>query len=211
MKERPILFSTPMVQALLQGTKTQTRRVVKTAGVEYVAQRIVYCDGKWQGESGRIIKCPYGQIGDLLWVRESFRLTQPYEPETYYFGYKDGFDSTNPASSKYDFAEPDVWKPSIHMPKEAARIWLRITNIRVERLQDISEADAKAEGVALHERGVHYLNYYDQKHSTTQFIYNCRNAYDSFRSLWYVINGKRDEPFAWYKNPWVWVIDFERI
>lgn len=181
MKHIPILFSTDMVQAIIDGRKTQTRRVMKNPEVS-------------------MQNCPYGQPGDVLWVRESFGYTNACE-----LRYK-----ANAEQPKYD--KPHTgWKPSIHMPKTACRIWLQVVSVRAERLHDISEDDAIAEGVKLHEKGVVYLNYQDQKWGLTQFIYNCRTAKESFSSLWKMINGFRDEPYAWLKNPWVWRIEFKRI
>ncbi len=196
MKFHRIRGRTRRVQAIVEGTKTQTRRVVKMP-----PSRFYYENSQWVGESGRIYQCPYGKIGDVLWVRESF-----YKPINESF---DGnyFYAADIAKQGWSFK----WKPSIHMPKSACRIFLRITNIRVERLQDINEQDAKSEGVKLHDRGVHYLNYLDQKGGLTQFIFNCKTAYDSFRSLWKTIHGKIYEPNAWDQNPYVWVIEFERI
>lgn len=139
IKEIPILFSTPMVQAILAGRKTMTRRIIKPqpgTDVSYMANEPLDWIGqwypwKWDTEEGESISkhCPFGQIGDLLWVREAWAncynlLTNPFET---FFLYK--ADGT---------ANVHRWKPSIHMPKAAARIWLEVTNIRVERLQDIS-------------------------------------------------------------------------
>jgi len=234
MNINPILFSTPMVQAILGGNKTQTRR---TKGLEKfnIAPDLFINNNRrldtcrfWDesieqdpnplktefiiessdGYQNRV-QCPYGKEGDIIWVRESFCLTQPYDPETYYFGYKDGWHSDKPASSKYDFSEPDVWKPSIHMPKEACRIFLKITNVRVERLQDISEGDAEKEGINIVDFNC-YENYIVEK----DWHYNAMNQkgfhmiqdpIGSFASLWVKINGEQ----SWNDNPWVWVIEFE--
>lgn len=191
MKERPILMSTPMVQAILSGRKTMTRRVVKNQSdfpsIAFDRFTDFKTDLLGTLEKQFNIKFPYGQIGDRLWVKETFCLTQPFDPETYYFGYKSGVKSysTNPASAKYDYSEPDKWKPSIFMPREASRITLEITNIRVERLQDISEDDAKAEGALW-----------------DPFSYKL-----GFETLWYKINGKE----SWESNPYVWVIEFKQI
>lgn len=147
MKQRPILFSTEMVQAILAGRKTQTRRVVK--GLEslknpYFQSLVQHATGSITFsslESNEVIelKNPYGQVGDVLWVREA------YCPK-YFDGnihcYKADFNQT-----AYEFVSEPKWKPSIHMPKDAARIWLRIKDVRVERLQDLSEDDALAEGI----------------------------------------------------------------
>lgn len=229
MNIKQILFSTPMVQANLDGSKTQTRRVVKPqpneSGISYMKnppldwEQVYKTEWKpWKLETDEgetiALDCPYGQVGDILWVREKFCPTGSNEllhNETRkpFFYAADIIEKDFAYSVMKDYG----WKmkPSIHMPKAACRIFLKITNVRVERLQDISEEDAKAEGVKLHKSGNHYLNYFEDKHRVTQFIYSCKTAKDSFASLWRIINGFRDEPFAWHKNPWVWVIEFERI
>lgn len=217
MKEHPILFSTPMVQAILEGRKTQTRRIMKR--IPRLSDSI-----EWAGnylkekEDFRHSLCPYGQPGDLLWVRETWCVTQPFDPETYHFGYKCGIQpySNKPASEKYNYLSPDKWKPSIHMPKAADRIWLEIEEVKVERLQDITEEDAKAEGVKLHKEGRHYLDYIAEDSNTTQFIYRLLTAKQSFKSLWELVN-ERNKSFierhgiCWIDNPWVWVIKFKVI
>lgn len=201
MKEKPILFSTPMVQAILRDEKTQTRRIIKPQP----EIRIFPCGTRkkyWTSDNPKLLHAKYihqnyGEIGDVIWVRETFAkrefpaIGNPYiykaeQEDGHYFG---------------------PWKPSIFMPKEACRIKLKIIDIRVERIQDISEGDAKSEGVSLHERGKHWLNYIDQSYKMTQFIYNLYSAKESYKSLWTLING-RD---SWNNNPWVWVIEFKRI
>lgn len=207
MKIRPILFSTAMVQALLDGRKTMTRRTKGLEGLEnfYFQSLVHHASGLFTFvENGNYsptkeeIKnaiCPYGQVGDVLWVRETFKKSD-YTPNGY--TYKANAHPQMPKKG---------WKPNIHMPKEACRMWLEITNVRVERLNDITEADAIAEGVLLHERGTHWLNYEAQKHGLTQFIYNLRSAKKSFESLWEVINGKE----SLLSNPWVWVIEYKKV
>lgn len=201
MKESPILFSTPMVQAILADRKTQTRRIMKrqpdARGVR--TTNVMFED--WHGVE---IKFPYGRVGDVLWVRETW-CKIPQGPDSFgAYLYKSMGD------------EPyGKWKPSIHMPKSASRIWLKITDIRVERLQDIGEEDAKAEGVEYCENGFYgphkspgYRNYFKTdiqgKHKD---IGPCTTAVASFKTLWEVINGSE----SWEANPWVWVISFERI
>ena len=141
MKERPILFSTEMVKAILQGRKTQTRRIVKPQPIG----KVTYFKGEiWTDEpdviTSRTIKCPYGQPNDRLWVRETWAResfpngTTARSVETLYLANGD---------------KAVRWKPSIHMPKAAARIWLEVVSVRVERLNDISEKDAIAEGIEL--------------------------------------------------------------
>lgn len=210
MKEIPILFSTEMVQAILEGRKTMTRRIVKPQirnGVTLQFHPDGYClqrsDITGFFDTNHI-KCKYGQPGDVFWVRETWCLTQPKDPETYYFGYKCGIQpySSFAASEKFDFSSPDKWHPSIHMPKEAARIWLQVEEIRVERLQDITEEDAIAEGVE--KVGDRFKNYY-QPGKTVKQVVGFLQAKISFKSLWNEINGEE----SWDSNPWVWVVKFK--
>jgi hypothetical protein len=227
MTDRPILFKTDMVKAILEGRKTQTRRVLKPQPTNKLQKGAM--DPHWYDQdfvciahTGKYIKCPYGDLGDLLWVRESWCLSQPYDPETYYFQYKaDRRNSYEPASEKYDYATPYIWKPSIHMPKEACRLWLNITNIRVERLQNITAEDAIAEGIGswtddrLKSNPVRYQVYTNED---PEALYTS-DPRDSFESLWDSINGKGsrnksgkgdDLDLSWAANPWVWVVDFEK-
>lgn len=213
MKERPILFKAPMVRAILDGRKSQTRRVVNP-------QPVMYEPHQDQGLSDCILdslKCPFGEIGDRLWVREGWAPAFSEDGPMICYSADDGrrylmdedefleedgsFDYQNESVKKYSFS---IWagdlesgstkgyKSAIHMPRWASRIDLEITGIRVERLQGISEADAKAEGAP------DPLNVMD--------IYEGRNV-RWFFDLWKSING----PESWDANPWVWVIEFERI
>lgn len=210
MKQRPILFSTPMVQAIRKGTKTQTRRIVTpqpTKGLHTFISPSTVLDGSdrttWiysDKESSNCIevKCKYGQPGDVLWVKETY---SNLKVEFGYYMYK--ADSEEIGMSEEDMKNhcyQKKWKPSIFMPKSAARIWLKITNVRLEQLQDISRDDARAEGI---ERDpctdTQFKNYVD---GTTTY-----NERTSFYSLWESINGK--ESLA--SNPFVWVIEFEEI
>lgn len=173
----------------------------------------------YSGDTNNLIyvKCPYGKHGDLLWVRERFRKyywqdeNQSTDWENPIIDYAadnpenilqkdgDGFQMYNKdGSEKYI-----TWKPSIHMPKSAARIWLKVIQIKVERLQDIKEEDAIAEGVKFSKStiGNCYYNYITGGYNKTT------TAYHSFRTLWQSINGKD----SWNANPWVWVIKFEVV
>lgn len=184
MPEHPMLFSAPMVRAILDGTKTQTRRIVKPR----------YC-GEMPSETLEDLELrgsPYGQPGDRLWVRESgweppFLTTRML---------RDGADTW--PRYIYDADDDDsAWciehgwmrRPSIHMPRWASRITLEITGVRIERLQDISRGDAMAEGCP----------FPNMAHGD-----NPRHWY---AELWDSING----PGSWDANPWVWVIEFKRI
>lgn len=194
IKERPILFSASMVRAILSGQKTQTRRILK-GSAEYKGpynQRYVEMHKNSDGWS-KI--CPYGQPGDRLWVRETFHTV-------------DGHSAFYRADYEYnpqgDKDHGIVWKPSIHMPRWASRINLEITGVRVERLHEISEADAQAEGVERVVAGVGWRRYCDPD-SEEVGVPPCGDARHSFRSLWKFING--DE--SWNANPWVWVVEFK--
>ena len=199
MKERPILFSAPMVRSLLDGTKTQTRRIAKKP-VRHPDLGNLYAPGALvlEREPQHVIDraCPYGQPGDRLWVRENFYREFDRRPEDQeeriewvesgYLAYRASDDQP------YGSGGYLPWRPSIHMPRWASRITLEVTGVRVERLQDISEVDALAEGIQeLIDAGV--------DHDGT--------PRDTYRVLWESING----PGAWDANPWVWVIEFRRI
>lgn len=192
-KLRPILFSTPMVQAILEGRKTQTRRVVKNPENYYMDEML---DNLWPYKSmGNPVNCPYGKVGDVLWVRESWNGFKDLSGKFIDYRFKGDNDPLHNGMR---------WKPSIHMPFEAARIFLEITNVRVERLQHITPMDAAEEGIAIASRFGDEVNTwmcYGDDTGTTN------SAYYSFLTLWQSING-RD---SWYDNPWVWVVEFKRI
>jgi hypothetical protein len=209
MREKPILFSTPMVKAILDGRKTMTRRVVKApvlykvvAPPSLISQVGDVWEFLWNGKmvgGGFKIKPPYS-VGDLLWVRETWRRYSRSECTCYEYCQcpPDGtflyFADWGPNESK--------WKPSIHMPKTAARIWLEVTSVRVERLQEITEEDAVKEGIKnVFERNPHY----DGTIGSAIKI----NHLTQFRELWDSINAKRG--YGWDVNPWVWVIEFKRV
>lgn len=217
MSQRPILFSAPMVRAILEGRKTQTRRVVRGAPNRVLWQPVVlHGHGGWVDEHGRPVRCLYGQPGDRLWVRETWMPDAPRDgswPDASFYGSKCSPLSTIPEDyrkpehclfrSTWDLDGPDLvgWKPSIHMPRWASRITLEITGVRVERLQDISEADACAEGLDYDpgEGGVFHFHGLAGCCSDT--------AIGSYRKLWESING----PGSWDANQWVWVIEFKRV
>ena len=204
--ERPILFSAPMVCALLDGVKTQTRRLVKPqpVGGDAIIQNHLSLDwmvGQLRDSENawRDLRCPYGQPGDRLWVRETWGLhgamanAKPrdfHNPRAalsenlVFLATADGYDRG-----------VQHWRPSIHMPRWASRINLEVTGVRVERLQDITPADAKAEG--------------DKERSGMPEYYE-RSALchvDWYRNLWNDINGAG----SWNANPYVWVIEFKVI
>lgn len=217
MKERPILFSTPMIQAILRGEKTQTRRMVKPQpdGVtadckpwtkkfvdvwDTISNDIIHTD-KYQGKQiVNPIKCPYGKVGDVLWVRETWQHTKclNINPEDENYGYVFRADG-----QPWNDYEGWTWKPSIFMPKAACRIKLEITNIKVERLNDISSHDAIAEGIKyVIDKITGYCGY-----DYIRGGYNLMTTpWHGYKSLWESINGKGS-----FGNQWVWVIEFKRI
>jgi len=215
-KEIPMLYSTPMVQAILRDveTKTKTRRTTRLDKISPKATEIVRSDqwkkkGDWiarfEIEPGRyeatnIIRCPYGKSGDLLWVRETWasnNLPSLNGGQTFY-----------KADEQYGPYNGMKWKPSIHMPKKAARIWLEVVSVNVERLQNITEEDANAEGVLLMQKdgaGSAYKDYTGKMLCLT-------SARDSFESLWRSINNDPKKPNThWDANPWVWVVEFKKV
>jgi hypothetical protein len=194
MEERPIIFSGEMVKAILDGRKTMTRRVVKPQPSGVNVDKLEYKDTpglKMTSARGGIIdfpeNCPYGIPGDRLWVRETWWKDILFGRVYYRADYHDG--------------EFKAWKPSIHMPRKYSRITLEITNVRVERLQEITSADAIKEGCSVDRftPGEYKSPWYD----LTQPI-----AINNFSSLWDSLNGKK---YPWSSNPWVWCLTFKRI
>lgn len=197
MKERPILFSGPMVRAILEGRKTMTRRVVK---LRHGADVVVVNGKVWKParvDYAGYVDCPYGQVGDRLWVRESML----FDPDQ---GWRYSADGADVIDENYGKINQRC--PSIHMPRSCCRILLEITGVRVERLHEISEADAQAEGVERVVAGVGWRRYCDPD-SEEVGVPPCGDARRSFRSLWKFING--DE--SWNANPWVWAVEFKRV
>ena len=217
MKEHPILFSGPMVRAILDGRKMMTRRVVKVQDPRdtFVRQGSGHhaafdnptwwtfdprwdttVDGKGDRRPKYAMHCPYGIPGDQLWVRETLRDSGT--------GWRYAADSMAITMSKtcHDYPAMIAWAhhqerdycPSIHMPRWASRITLAVTSVRVERVQDITEADALAEGCD-GDCGIGYL----PAHQAGPCVYH-------FAQLWDTINGTRA---PWASNPWVWVVGFE--
>lgn len=197
MKERPILFSGPMVRALLDGTKTQARWVIKDPNPYWTGTII------WPPNKGTWRDCPYGQPGDRLWVRETWRPVYSTPPVFTYRATPDMFH--HPAFP---------WRSSIFMPRKACRVVLEITSIRVERVASISEADASAEGVEKTPEAENLaVDPFRNKPSWRGYM-NGERAYrdtakESYQSLWDSLNAKRG--FGWATNPWVWVISFKRL
>lgn len=225
MKERPVIFNSEMVRAILDGRKTQTRRVMKPQPepcyrgghwwpsntfktMLHIEEQMQNGAGGWVGLAGDA--CPFGAVGDRLWVRETFAVlgnedgcpidwdgnlikgdekhaARIYKASCWQEPGNYGLWSIPDRDTQYE----GTWRPSIHMPRWASRITLEITGVRVERLNDISESDARAEGVKAgvspgHEHMMHQV---------------------AFSELWQSIYGAEN----WRANPWVWVIEFKRV
>ncbi|AXN27821.1 hypothetical protein CP913_24090 [Pseudomonas aeruginosa] len=201
-RERPILFNDQMVRAILEGRKTVTRRVVKDTGFYAIDAAIHGNDVALREREALSTRCPYGEPGDRLWVRETWGL----QVRSYGGGAGEFivYRATNPDAIYCRSSEgreyPVKWKPSIHMHRHSSRILLEITAVRVERLQDISEEQALAEGV----RGEPC----DHARQACSDI-GCwgDTAKGAFGFLWEQLNGAG----AWQANPWVWVVEFKRV
>lgn len=190
MREHPILFSAPMILAILDGRKTQTRRVIKQQPHRTTTAAQHVDSNWWEWKRGGRFRCPYGQPGDRLWVRETWRpgmhpewlCAVQYRADLQWLKPTGLDENTGYIFADWCDREPQKWSPSIHMPRWASRITLEITGVRVERLQAISDADARAEGVT------------------------ATPAISAYRNLWNTINAQRG--YCWESNPWVWVLEF---
>lgn len=206
MKDHPIIFSAEMVKAILEGRKTQTRRVLKKQPADILPMRGEFAGKLWvtlrerlpnpTDQHGDIIRCRYGEPGDRLWVRETWALSDCA------FRYR--------ADGEWDGEEIEMganarWRPSIHMPRRASRLALEIVSVRVERVQAISEEDAIAEGMVdfemVKERAGTIGGQGEYKAA--------RLPIGQFAKLWDSINAKHG--YGWDENPWVWVIEFKRL
>lgn len=233
MKDRPIIFNADMVRAVLDGRKTQTRRMLTPHHLKMIdaAASAGEChpleSGRQHANSQSYYRewCPFGAVGDRLWVRETWSVVShafdddglmiDYVPDRpakavheqpFGRGYYSGH-AIYAADGGFTWGDDDgcvdgrsCWKPSIHMPRWASRITLEITGVRVERMYDISEADARAEGVE-QLRGGFWRHY---QPGWTQHQLSARG---SFVTLWKSIYGEE----SWQANPWVWVIEFKRV
>ena len=201
-KERPILFSAPMVRAILEGRKTVTRRPVKTDWIQSDRAPLNTAPGLFHFWCSGEHVCPYGEPGQRLWVRETFmdllgtgveHRPDPNGPLQRY-----AYRADYPPGSHSDEARKDFglkWKPSIHMPRAACRILLEITDVRVERLQDISRAEIRAEGLQC-----------PPELASDDVSPNYRDWYPAaWKELWNSTGGD------WDGNPWVWVVEFKRV
>lgn len=196
MKERPILFSSEMVRAILDGRKTQTRRVVNPQSLLDNKTRVTAC-----------YECPYGAPGDRLWVRETWRAVELdngndgilYKADNHFKSIENSQAAADLWCDAYaDRKYGNKWRPSIFMPRWASRIALAVTDVRVERLQEISEEDAIAEGLQKEVISVGYQNDSVTLRARPKFVY-----------LWDKINS--DRGYSFESNPWVWVISFKVV
>ena len=212
-RERPILFSSEMVKAILDGRKTMTRRLVKPqpypAGLSGVYADLYHRGPEWafwlpdrRMTEPRTWPCPFGQPGDRLWVRETWAIRDCNPLLAAIFradcveddsGEREGWWMDKNRNGDEVFIPGKVeWRPSIFMPRWASRITLEITAVRVERVQDISEGDAKAEGLQ---------DWYGAEPAVTNR--------GRFHAFWDSLNAKRG--YEWDANPWAWVITFRRL
>lgn len=201
MKERGMIFNGEMVRAILDGRKTQTRRTVKPQPDEDGLAKVT--NGPWVDTSERNYRCPFGAAGDRIWVRETWAEAGASAPDLKL--YRANYPEHVPSIYENVPLDEEIrWTPSIHMPRTASRILLEITDVRVERLNAISEEDAEAEGIDM------------------EALYDSQDCYDcianhnmtgrptvtgAFKYLWESIYGEE----GWKSNPWVWVIEFKRI
>ncbi len=221
MRIRPILFNTDMVRAILDGRKTVTRRIIKgfipkdaTWGYSvFTPNGSISCRGTFVvGYGEKFCKLPY-QPGDILYVRETWstkRSSKCVGNKTEKCPYESCENAPGPCLyDEYIYKATDhlessdvTWHPSIHMPKEAARIWLKVLDVRVERLQNITEEQAKSEG-AIDNRG-----FIQSPENECTVIHSAR---EHFMSIWdSTISKGQQDLYSWAANPWVWVIEFER-
>lgn len=198
MKDRPILMTPDNAQKCHDGTKTQTRRVIKPQPlhISWFEDQSGWCarvredTGSAEHPAYVMVPCPYGVVGDQLWVREAFCLCgDEGSKKPLYRGQCEEYPSLKP-----------IWKPSIHMPRWACRTVLEITDVRVERLQDINLEDCQSEGVRCE-------SYTGAPYCTWCSGHEAPCHRDAYKTLWESINGVG----SWAQNPWVWVIAFKKL
>lgn len=218
MAEKPIIFNGEMVRAILEGRKTQTRRVMKKQ--PRMGKRGLWLCGEslWlKGVTPKLpligVPSPYGYAGDELWVRETFGFDPDVDAQMKDDGETPGsLDLDSVMHIEYRATMQDGlvkrWRPSIHMPRYASRIQLRVTGVRVERLQDISCDDIRAEGVVAGMQANH------EQWPVKNIKDDCYQLHQDFVWLWDKINGKPRKngvDISWSANPWVWVVEFEKV
>ncbi|SAF46093.1 hypothetical protein [Enterobacter kobei] len=217
MKERGMIFNGAMVRAILDGRKMQTRRPVNpqpelTSGSGFSWKGWVYGSGSSDRETNKNfahVACPFGKPGDRIWVRETFSVVPDHDEPAGCSAVLYAADGEGPYRK---------WTPSIHMPRWASRILLEITGVRVERLQNISDADCIAEGIipVPKDRDDDHQFWRDY-HLSGDGTFCVHSPRESFESLWKSVRGKSFEqeedtgPGSWHANPWVWAIKFKRV
>lgn len=214
-KERPINFKAHEVRATREGRKTQTRRVVKPQPA-FEFHGVPFQKAHELGEQPLPIRCPYGKPGDRLWVRETFFVDHylhypkgrlPKEKPDWFESDLLIYAADGTCCQQYAECECEgngaVWRPSIHMPRWASRITLEIVSVRVERLNDISEDDAKAEGCEMDDAGFPK----PQPDASGIGHVGWCSAIEWYQWVWESING----PGSWDLNPWVWVVEFKEV
>jgi hypothetical protein len=211
--EKPIIFSTSEVRAILEGRKTQTRRVIKPQAPngyvgDMLEQYCVYPIDEYGTAEPTLIYPPY-KPGDVLWVRETWATVSSGIIE-----YKATYIEPYTGSTEIDHIGKKItWRPSVHMPEEAARIWLKVEDIKVERLQNITPWEAIQEGIE--SKGNKPCQFGDYEPVWKNYLYPKEpekwldSAVDSFRTLWDSINAKHG--YGWDINPWVWRIKFKVV
>lgn len=230
MSNHPILFKADMVKAILDGRKTQARRIVTVPW--HKGKRCAPYDPYWTIEDGKLLGAdeygdwhektsPYGVPGDLLYVREKWWAVEADEIGVQYCVFDDEFKDGIPGPKELRLLDRQNWKygrhPNIHLPKKHARLWLRVKSVRVERVQEITQDDAIAEGVSLDEHDMTCMGDCANRHcdkinekdlcSLYHTDEDCPET-EAFGMLWDSIN--KDRGYGWDTNPWVWVVEFER-
>lgn len=217
---KPILFNTEMVRAILDGNKTVTRRAIKLdlglAGTDKLDSSYLYIPDEYGDYHDAKDLCRY-QKGDCIYVRETFRYVSigevTYEGECIW---EEDVVQFKASEEEFDekyrgyIGEYEKWRPSIHMPKELARIFLKVSDVRVERLQDVTEEQAEKEGAETEE----FLEYMDWADSVAPVDVPCTfpTVRDNFAKIWDSTVSKKDfDKYDWESNPFVWVIEFERV
>lgn len=219
-----------MVRAILDGRKTQTRRVIKQQPDSIGAAGKPWWNVggyRTRDDASNPLRCPYGGPGDRLWVRETWASSKALDgvsPRRIAPGFPREFKAGGTSVVGYDrLVDRGRWRPSIHMPRIASRITLEVTGVRAQRVHDISEADARAEGVEIllpEKFATGYVNYLwhgrigrgitgKQSDAWEHQYSDYTTAIGSFSSLWESINGPRGHP--WAANPWVWALEFRLV
>ncbi|MBD2364490.1 hypothetical protein H6G36_25510 [Anabaena minutissima FACHB-250] len=195
MSDKPILFSAPMIRAILEGRKTQTRRIIKPQ--PELCHGCQSCEFRCDHFAAPVKQ--QWQKGDILWVRETWREALSETHECYAYradnSYQCGKRSPHNCNA--------IWKPSIFMPKKACRLWLEVTGVRIEQLQGIGEEDAIAEGIEQLSSGY----WAGGQHKTKDTPKHLPTPIEGFKDLWQSINGTD----SWDLNPWCWVVEFKRV